>query len=79
MGASNDHVFRNDVSPSRVRTVGCRAAEIPAIAKITGCMVKHRADLSPGCRAVMGSRYIAEADRALTSPPARTFIPALQR
>jgi hypothetical protein len=29
------------------------AAEIPNIPKITACMVKHRADLSPGCRAVM--------------------------
>ena len=29
------------------------AAEIPNIPKITACMVKHRADLSAGCRAVM--------------------------
>ena len=27
--------------------------EIPDIPKITACMFKHRADLSPGCRAVM--------------------------
>jgi hypothetical protein len=29
------------------------SAEIPNIPKITACMVKHRADLSPGCRAVL--------------------------
>lgn len=29
------------------------SSEIPNISKITACMVKHRADLSPGCRAVM--------------------------
>ena len=36
------------------------------IPKITACMVKHRADLSPGCR-------------ALTSRPAQTFIPPLRK
>jgi hypothetical protein len=29
------------------------SSEIPNIPKITACMVKHRSDLSPGCRAVM--------------------------
>ncbi len=29
------------------------SSEIPNIPKITACMVKHRADLSTGCRAVM--------------------------
>jgi hypothetical protein len=29
------------------------SAEIPNIPKITACMIKHRAELSPGCRAVM--------------------------
>ena len=29
------------------------ASEIPNIPAITACMVKHRADLSVGCRAVM--------------------------
>ena len=29
------------------------SSEIPNIPRITACMVKHRADLSPGCRAVM--------------------------
>jgi hypothetical protein len=28
-------------------------SEIPNIPKITACMVKHRADLSTGCRSVM--------------------------
>jgi hypothetical protein len=29
------------------------SSEIPNVPKITACMIKHRADLSPGCRAVM--------------------------
>jgi hypothetical protein len=29
------------------------SSEIPNISKITACMIKHRAELSPGCRAVM--------------------------
>jgi hypothetical protein len=29
------------------------ASEIPDIPKITACMLRHRADLSPGCRTVM--------------------------
>jgi hypothetical protein len=29
------------------------SSEIPNIQKITACMVKHRADLSAGCRTVM--------------------------
>jgi len=29
------------------------SSEIPNIPKITACMVKHRADLSAGCRGVM--------------------------
>lgn len=29
------------------------SAEIPNIPKITACMMKHRADLSTGCRLVM--------------------------
>jgi hypothetical protein len=44
------------------------SSEIPNIPKITACMIKHRADLSPGCRAVMdkdmvkgGSRKVADA------------------
>ncbi len=29
------------------------SSEIPNIPAITACMIKHRTDLSPGCRAVM--------------------------
>ena len=29
------------------------SSDIPNISRITACMVKHRADLSAGCRAVM--------------------------
>ncbi len=29
------------------------SSEIPNIPKITACMIKHRAELSPGCRALM--------------------------
>jgi hypothetical protein len=29
------------------------SSEIPNISRITACMMKHRANLSPGCRAVM--------------------------
>jgi hypothetical protein len=29
------------------------SSEIPNIPKITACMIKHKADLSTGCRAVM--------------------------
>ena len=36
------------------------SAEIPNIPKITACMIKHRSDLSGGCRAVM--------DRDLAAP-----------
>lgn len=28
-------------------------SEIPNISRITACMVRHRAQVSPGCRAVM--------------------------
>ncbi|MDA9465708.1 hypothetical protein [Bradyrhizobium sp. CCBAU 53415] len=44
------------------------SAEIPNIPKITACMIKHRSDLSAGCRAVMdkdlakgASRKVADA------------------
>ncbi|PPQ19960.1 hypothetical protein CV770_08235 [Bradyrhizobium sp. AC87j1] len=44
------------------------SAEIPNIPKITACMMKHRSDLSVGCRAVMdkdlakgASRKVADA------------------
>ena len=44
------------------------SSEIPNIPAITACMIKHRSDLSPGCRAVMDkdmargpSRKVADA------------------
>ncbi|WFU41209.1 hypothetical protein QA640_01315 [Bradyrhizobium sp. CB82] len=44
------------------------SSEIPNIPAITACMIRHRADLSPGCRAVMdkdlakaSSRKVADA------------------
>jgi hypothetical protein len=44
------------------------SSEIPNIPAITACMIKHRADLSPDCRAVMdkdlakaSSRKVADA------------------
>ena len=44
------------------------SSEIPNIPKITACMMKHRSDLSSGCRAVMdkdlakgASRKVADA------------------
>jgi hypothetical protein len=36
------------------------SSEIPNISKITACMVKHRADLSTGCRAVMDKDMAAQ-------------------
>ncbi|MBR0824953.1 hypothetical protein JQ596_05355 [Bradyrhizobium manausense] len=39
------------------------SSEIPNIPKITACMMKHRADLSPGCRAVMDKDLAKSATR----------------
>ncbi len=36
------------------------SSEIPNIPKITACMFKHRAELSPGCRAVMDREFAAQ-------------------
>ncbi|NOJ49575.1 hypothetical protein [Bradyrhizobium archetypum] len=36
------------------------SSEIPNIPKITACMIKHRADLSSGCRAVMDRDLAAQ-------------------
>jgi hypothetical protein len=36
------------------------SSEIPNIPKITACMVKHRADLSVGCRSVMDREFAAQ-------------------
>lgn len=39
------------------------SAEIPNIPKITACMIKHRSDLSAGCRAVMDKTLAKGASR----------------
>ncbi|MBR0796639.1 hypothetical protein JQ615_14685 [Bradyrhizobium jicamae] len=36
------------------------SAEIPNIPKITACMIKHRSNLSSGCRAVMDRDLAAQ-------------------
>ena len=36
------------------------SSEIPNIPKITACMVKHRSDLSQGCRSVMDRELAAQ-------------------
>lgn len=36
------------------------SSEIPNIPKITACMIKHRSDLSAGCRAVMDRDLAAQ-------------------
>jgi hypothetical protein len=46
-GAQNDRITPKDAA------FRLCSSEIPNIPKITACMIKHRADLSPGCRAVM--------------------------
>ena len=40
--------------------------EVPNVQKITTCMVKQRANLSPGCRAVMDREHAARR-RAATA------------
>ena len=39
------------------------SSEIPNIPKITACMMKHRADLSAGCRAVMDRDLAQKSSR----------------
>ena len=39
------------------------SSEIPNIPKITACMVKHRADLSAGCRTVMDRDFAAQKSK----------------
>ncbi|MCA1412504.1 hypothetical protein I6F30_15365 [Bradyrhizobium sp. NBAIM20] len=41
------------------------SAEIPSIPKITACMIKHRSDLSAGCRAVMDKTLAKGASRKI--------------
>jgi hypothetical protein len=40
--------------------------EVPNVQRITACMVKQRANLSPGCRAVMDREHAARR-RAATA------------
>ena len=42
------------------------SSEIPDIPKITACMIKHRSDLSTGCRAVMDKDLAKGASRKVT-------------
>jgi hypothetical protein len=39
------------------------SSEIPNIPKITACMIKHRADLSAGCRTVMDRDLAQKSDK----------------
>jgi len=39
------------------------SSEIPNVPKITACMIKHRADLSAGCRAVMDRDLAQKSSR----------------
>jgi hypothetical protein len=43
------------------------SAEIPNIPAITACMYKHRAELSPGCRAVMDKDLAAKGKKVATN------------
>jgi hypothetical protein len=40
--------------------------EVPNVQRITACMVRHRAQVSPGCRAVMDREHAARK-RAATA------------
>jgi hypothetical protein len=43
------------------------SSEIPNIPKITACMIKHRADLSAGCRGVMDRNLAAQKSGKLAA------------
>ena len=43
------------------------SSEIPNIPAITACMVKHRADLSAGCRAVMDREAATKASNKVAT------------
>ena len=47
------------------------SSEIPWVSKITACMVKKRAQLSPGCRAVMDKNEAEERKAAKASKLAK--------
>ena len=42
------------------------SSEIPNIPKITACMFKHKAELSPGCRSVMDRDLAAQKTRKIS-------------
>jgi len=43
------------------------SSEIPNIPKITACMIKHRSDLSTGCRSVMDRDLAAQKSGKLAA------------
>ena len=43
------------------------SSEIPNIPKITACMMKHRSDLSAGCRAVMDRDLAAQKSKKVAT------------
>ena len=43
------------------------SSEIPNVSKITVCMMKHRSDLSSGCRAVMDRDLAAQKKKVATA------------
>ncbi len=43
------------------------SSEIPNIPKITACMVKHRSELSSGCRSVMDHDMAAQKKKVATT------------
>ena len=43
------------------------SSEIPNIPKITACMIKHRADLSVGCRSVMDRELASQKSGKLAA------------
>jgi hypothetical protein len=43
------------------------SSEIPNIPKITACMVKHRSDLSAGCRTVLDREFAAQKSGKLAA------------
>ena len=43
------------------------SSENPNIPKITACMFKHRAELSPGCRSVMDKDLAAQKTRKISA------------
>ena len=43
------------------------SSEIPNIPKITACMIKHKAELSSGCRSVMDKELVAKPRKVATN------------